>query len=303
MYSLQANNRIDPDPRNPVLKPYYPYLLSDRPSMEDQGILRTLHIHPGTENLTDMALAFGEDMTVALSEISANLRSYAGGDMGAATSIYARRMQTFCNEVQRYQDALLEYREAVKSKSPATAAAKQKALSAFERMQNGFQKELSKITSGIRARKGLPLTNTTRALNIARSSRTAAKLHVMNQAQAHNLVQFAKYGRLLGNGLAVIDFGSRVGNIHNSYKAGGNWEREMFIESLSFALSTLTGAGTVHAGAAFLLMLTPAGWAGLIIGGIVATGAAAAVALTTDSLAKKHSGALYDKIMQWTDVL
>jgi hypothetical protein len=43
----------------------------------------------------------------------------------------------------------------------------------------------------------------------------------------------------LGNGLAVIDFGSRVGNIHNSYQAGGNWERDFFIESSSFAASAI----------------------------------------------------------------
>lgn len=130
--------------------------------------------------------------------------------------------------------------------------------------KKNFQREIKAITSGIRLRRGLPLTNSSRALNIARSSRRIAKLHVFDQVQASRLVQFGKYGRFLGNGLAVIDFGSRVGNIHNSYKAGDNWYREMFIESTSFAASARVGVVAANVGA-FLVALTPFGWIGLIV--------------------------------------
>jgi regulator of protease activity HflC (stomatin/prohibitin superfamily) len=47
-----------------------------------------------------------------------------------------------------------------------------------------------------------------------------AKLRVFDQVQASRLVRFGKYGRYLGNGLAVIDFGSRIDKIHGSYEAG-----------------------------------------------------------------------------------
>ena len=43
----------------------------------------------------------------------------------------------------------------------------------------------------------------------------------------------------------------------------GNWEREMFIESSSFAASAATGIGVVNAGGAALMLLmvaTPVGW-------------------------------------------
>jgi len=38
-----------------------------------------------------------------------------------------------------------------------------------------------------------------------------------------------------------IDFGSRIASIHNEYEAEGDWERELFIESSSFAVSTYAG--------------------------------------------------------------
>ncbi len=46
-------------------------------------------------------------------------------------------------------------------------------------------------------------------------------------------MKFSQQAKLLGNGVVVIDFGSRIGNIRNSYQAGENWGKEMFIESSS----------------------------------------------------------------------
>ena len=57
-----------------------------------------------------------------------------------------------------------------------------------------------------------------------------------------------------------------MGSIHNEYKSSGEWERELFIESNSFAASAITGTTVVNAGAAalaILVMATPIGWVGL----------------------------------------
>jgi hypothetical protein len=110
----------------------------------------------------------------------------------------------------------------------------------------------------------------------------------------------AAYTRFLGNGLAVIDFGSRVGNIHNSYQAGGNWERDLFIESSSFAASAITGTAVVNVGGAalgFLMVATPVGWVGLIVGGIAVAGVAAYSSIRVNSTFKDNGGAWYDSIM------
>ncbi|MDH3327168.1 MAG: hypothetical protein OEM38_10680, partial [Gammaproteobacteria bacterium] len=170
---------------------------------------------------------------------------------------------------------------------------------AFEEMQHKFQLEMGVITNHTKARKGTPLTNPTRATNIARHGRNAAKLHVTSQAQAHDLVNFSKHARNLGTGLVVIDFADRIGKIHNSYRAGGNWEREMFIESLSFTGSTVTGSLVASWGVSaltFTLVATPIGWVGLIIGGAIVVGASASASIYANSELKDNSGNWYDAI-------
>ena len=143
------------------------------------------------------------------------------------------------------------------------------------------------------------MTSPTRALNIARSSRKVAKLDVMSQTQASNLVKFSRHTKLLGNGLAVIDFGSRIGNIHNAYQTGDEWDREMFTESISFAASAVAGTLTVNAGIALIMAATPVGWVGLIIAGVAVAGASAGASMAANYAFKQNSGSWYDSIMKW----
>jgi hypothetical protein len=157
------------------------------------------------------------------------------------------------------------------------------------------------VTSRVNSRKGTVLTNPSRGLNIARSSRNVAKLNVLNKVQANNLVNFGKYARFFGQGLVVIDFGSRVGHVHNSYQAGDNWEREMFIESTSFAAGAATGSIISVAGGSALFCiaaLTPPGWV-LIISGVGVGVMAAGASIKMNEIVKDNSGTLYDRIMDW----
>jgi uncharacterized protein YukE len=250
----------------------------------------TLDHHFAQKDITDMAFDLGEENTIAIAEIAAGLRGYGAASAGAATSVYASRMQGFGTAVQRYQDALLEYRAVFKSNPAAASVARQKVIDAFQKLQKGFQREISIVKSRIRRSKSLALTRPSRGLNIARNSRRVVKLRVFDEVQATRLVRFGRYGRYLGNGLAVIEFGSRVSHIHDSYKAGDDWCREMFIESSSFAASAgggmlVAGYGTAMAGKALacLLAATPAGWV-LVVVGIGVAAAAAGTAILLDSV-------------------
>ena len=288
---------------NPTsLQPYRPYLIGLNPSILDQNLLGQLSSGPIAQNLTDLSLSFGEDNTLALADISAKLKDYNIAMTGASTSMYANRVQGFGLAVKKYQEALLAYRDAVKTSPAARTLAKQKAVSAFNEMQSRFKHELAAVTAASKARKGTPLGNPTRATNIARSSRNVVKLNVTSQVQASNLVKYGKYAKALGNGLAIIDFGTRVGNIQNSYKAGGKWERDLFIESSSFALSTIAGSAAVNVGSAalgLLMVATPIGWVGLIVGGLTVAGLAAGATVITNNAIKNNSGDVYDEIMAW----
>ena len=281
-----------------------PYLLKGRNSTTGTSSLAKISNIPNVKNLTDLSLSFGGDNLVALSMISAKLNEFNIGLMGTSTSVYSKRVGDFADAVSDYQKSLLEFRQAIKSKSPYKAAAKQKAKLAFDKMQNKFRLEVKAVTNQIQSKRGTPMTNFSRGANIARSSRNVAKLDLITPTHADNVVKFTKYSKFLGNGLAVIDFGSRVGNIHNTYKAGDNWEREMFVESNSFIASAATGIGVVNAGAAaltFLVVATPVGWVGLVIGGLAVAGTAAAASIEINDYTKKNSGSLYDEIMKWFD--
>lgn len=173
-------------------------------------------------------------------------------------------------------------------------------------MQNSFKHEVKVVTNQVKSSRGTPLTNFERGANIAKSSRNIAKLDIVSPVQANNIVKLTKHAKFLGNGLAVIDFGSRVGNVHNSYKGGGNWEREMFIESSSFAASAMAGTAAVNVGGAalgFLIVATPIGWVGIIIGGVAIAGAAVTASVVTNDAFKNNSGAWYDSIMKSIGVL
>lgn len=281
------------------LSAFTPYVLGQELSAFDSQLISTLSAPKVANNLTNLSLSFGGENTVALAEMTKKLQEYNVGLMGASTSVYANRLGGFAGAVKEYQDALMAYRGAINSNAAAKSIAKQKAFKGFQNLQIKFKHELNAINAGVKARRGSPLSSPTRATNIARSSRNVAKLDVTSQAQAHNLVKFTQHAKLLGNGLAVIDFTSRVGNIHNEYKAGGEWERELFVESSSFAAGTIVGSIAVKAGLGLLMVATPVGWVGLIVGGVAVAGTAAAVSMGMNSVVKNNSGGVYDSIMKW----
>src|SRR5690554_2271019 len=286
--------------------PNTPYLIGDDPSGIGRGALGQLAPAHVARGLTNLSLSFSGENVVALAEINAKLKEYNSGLMVASTSVYAHRIGGFAGSVKDYQTALMEYRQAARSGSPLKIAKKQQAHAAFRKMQSQFRNELDVVNSQVRARRGISLTSAERATNIARSSRNAAKLNVTSQVQANNLVKFSQHAKFLGNGLAVIDFGGRVGSIHNSFQAGGNWERELFIESSSFVASALTGTAAVNAGGAalgLLVIATPVGWVGLIIGGVAVAGVAAATSIGVNNIVKENSGSWYDSIMKAMGVL
>ena len=285
-----------------ALSAYKPYLFAEDMSALDSQLMTSLSRPSVAKELTNMSLSFGGNNTLALAEITARLQELGLNSIGAATSVYSNRLNSFAEAVKKYQGALLAYRDSSKAKLPSRAMAKQRALLAFQELQFHFKQELKAVNAGINARRGTPLTSATRATNIAKDSRNVASLNLTTQTQTHNLVKFTNHAKFLGNGLAVIDFGSRVGNIRNEYRTGGDWERELFIESTSFAASAIVGTLAVNAGVAalgLLVVATPVGWVGLVVGGLAVAGTAAATSIAINNYTKNNSGNVYDNILNW----
>jgi len=283
---------------NGVMLPYKPYTVGQT-TYNEELILRALRNNNCPQNIHALSSALGEDHIVGVSDSMVKLHDTTSALTGATSTVHAARGDKFVLAVQRYQNTLLAYRNVTQGKGTAgaTKASAGVAVSAaFEDMQKHFQRELS-MTAGLQraSRKGTPLRNRTRALNIARSSRSIKKLELVSTLQAGKLARFSKYGKALGTGVVAIDFASRIGNVQTTYKADGDWERELFVESSSFAVSAVVGGLVVKAGAAalvFLTVATPVGWVGLIV-------TAAAVSMGMNSIVKEDAGDTYDSIMSW----
>ncbi len=280
------------------LSPYTPYLSGEILSDFDRRLVNQLAPKPVSKELTNLALSFGGDNVIALSEISSKFQKYTPGIIGASTAVYTKRIDGFSGAIKDYQDALMAYRHPTKSNPSAKALTKQKIFTSYHKLQAQFGLELNAVTAQVKSSRGTPLSNPKRGMNIARSNRNVAKLNLTTQIQADNLVKFGKHAKFLGGGLAVIDFGSRVGNVQTSYQADGNWERDLFIESSSFVASAATGTLMMNAGLGILLIATPAGWIGLISGGIAIAGAATAGSIQANYFAQKLAGPTYDWIMR-----
>ena len=289
------------------LHPRRPYMIGKRPSQADLAILGTLNKIEKQSHLSEAALALGDEETLAIAQLMSALADNPTTLIGAGASVYGQRVKGLQGAVQTYQQALLQYREAIKTKKSKSAQqmAKQQVHREFTKLQTQFRLEMNVIKNNSRARKGAPLTNVTRATNIARSGRNAAKLHVANQAQAHQLVNMSKKVGYLGNGLVLFDLHQRIARITSSYQDDQDWEREMFVESLSLGGSTVVGAASAAIGASaftFVMVATPVGWVGLIVGGVVVTGAVVGTASTTiltDTIIKEHAYGWYDDLMAW----
>ena len=303
-HQLEMNDLLGLNDSKPsIIKPYSPYIIENTLNDIDRGIYNQLSTlpHSQTKELTQIAQAIGAENTMAIAEVTAKLHDYNLGMIGAATSVYAKRLEGFAGVVQHYQERLFAYRAAVKSNSQAVSLEKTRVNLAFEKMQRNFRHELNIVTERSRglAKKGTPLTHVERGRHIAQSSRTAVKLNVMSQVQASHLMKFSQKAKLLGNGLVVIDFGSRIGNIRNSYQAGENWERELFIESSSFAASATIGITAVNVGNAtlgFLMVATPVGWVGLVVAGLTVAVMSAGVSNAVEHLIKNNASDAYDYV-------
>ena len=212
LYGMEGNFIHGRSGSNPsALAAYTPYVFGEEVSCSSQYLLDRLSNPQQNKQLTNLTLSYGADNVLAMSDIFSKVVDYNIGLVGASTSVYANRLGGFAGAVQDYQDSLLEYADAKQAGKAVKEVARQKLQVAHDKLQTRFKSELKAVTAANKARKGTPLSSVKRATNIANSSRDITKLEVTSQAQAHNLLKFTKHAKVLGNGLAMIDFGSRVG--------------------------------------------------------------------------------------------
>ena len=292
LYQLAKGNSICP---------YTPYPTGATVTDTDRSIAAQLSNPRVAKGLTDFSTAFGAEATIAMATVRKKLEGAGFGGtniINTSGGLYSGKIDRFIEAVKKYQDSLMDYQKHVKTNADKgiIKAAQVKVNQAFANLQTRFQAEMRVINAKVKPNaRGTAMSNPTRATNIARSSRSnhLAKLNVSSQIQASNLVKFGQHAKVLGNGLAAIDFTSRASGVIQTAENGGDWERELFNESLGFAASAYFGGLATSATIGLFLLATPVGWVA-VLATVAAVGVGIGVATATNKAVKKLDDRIYD---------
>ncbi|WDE03353.1 hypothetical protein SG34_018350 [Thalassomonas viridans] len=124
--------------------------INNKPSAEGLSALNQLAPMYISRDLTNLALSFGSDNVLALTQIRNKLHEANIGITGATTSFYNNRVSSFIRAVQQYQNTLMQYRETIEAKSLHKLAAEQKVNQAYKELQSKFHYEMESVTAQIK---------------------------------------------------------------------------------------------------------------------------------------------------------
>jgi hypothetical protein len=131
-----------------------------------------------------------------------------------------------------------------------------------------------------------------------RETRKVSRLDVSSLRQAGNLGRLGKISKRIAPGLVALDLGRRMWHVREVRNAGGDWQREAFVESAGFAVSSsvgfaLTRASVFATGVTAITTRLPS----LTL--VVGSGAVIVTSDTEDAAdksAKESAGWIYDKV-------
>lgn len=283
------------------LSPRVPYLLG---ACHDLGELSVCSmLRPQGPMLTELCFDFGGPSTLALAEITAELRNYGSrglSGIGAGAGLYSSRIENFVEAMRKHQDNMLAYRRATHAGDLAdaaeTAAARSRLVQSGSELNRRFAAEIAISTQRLRPRQRTLMSDRRQMPEIVGRTRKAARLDVASYIEAGELVTLARSTRRIGPWLVAIDLGIRADDVFDDYNAGRDWQRAALTE-VSGAVAG-AGAGALLTGAAAqalsaIAVLTPAGWA-LIFGGVVLAGVIVGGSTAADRAANHAVGSVYD---------
>lgn len=196
----------------------------------------------------------------------------------------ANKATPFIAKIKELDKALVEYRNLSKTVGASRHAAKTKVLNLHKQLNQLFGKEIRGILLKNSSKPGRSiLTNSTRMINVARSGRTAPVLSTA--AGIQKVGAFAKYSKHIGRGAVVLDLGVRGLSIYEKQQRGGDWYRELAVQSGGLFAASATAY--IASGIALSFMLGPFGLIILLVVG-------AAVAIGADHYGQKYGGQFYD---------
>lgn len=287
-----------------VLSPKEPYLLGSDDGRDESVYLSLLAHHAGP--LCDLCQDFGGPTVVALADLVAEIQADHDGPDAlsyaqAATGIYNGRRRQFQQALDRQQGALLDHYRATHGKAPkgvSPAQTREALLRSRQELNTAFRFEIDSALAHSHRRSRLYVPGRVSVPDRVRETRKVSRLDVSSLRQAGNLGRLGKISKRIAPGLLALDLGRRILHVREVRNAGGDWQREAFVESVGFAASAnigsrLTGASVLATGATAIATRSPSMTLVVGYGAVVVTPYAVDF---TDEGAKAIAGLVYDKV-------
>ncbi|WP_439134485.1 hypothetical protein [Pseudomaricurvus sp.] len=296
--------------QNQWLSPHVAYDMSGTATPSTGAILREMNQLPIHQraNLSACVADFGDETSVLAKFYDQHLAGLdltttaqnSNGLAGMGMTALGARTDSFHTAVLQYQQALVQlndYHRVGRVAAQRKLELRNKVIAAYERLNQYYQQELRRIVPADRftKNKGSALSNAERGITLAERPRGRG-IHVATALEGQQISRFAKGIRYAGRGAIALDAGFRINTVHNTYVNGGDWQREVAVQSGGMTASALTGWLTGRAAffalSRIALMATPWGWA-FLIGSSIVTGAV--LAYQADQNVQSRVGNLWDK--------
>lgn len=212
------------------------------------------------------------------------------GIAGGALTLGEQTADYIKDSLKDTREAMLETQEKLKAylKAPygEKIAAKQAYYASHRQVKQKFE-DYIKISSEKRAgqlRKLEFVSNRETWLNRVKSG--VANSNVTDTEAFQSIVRVSRGATIIGRGCIALQVAMDGTEVYNTYREGGDWFEEMTGDLAGLELGIILGS--VFAGVAVALLLTPPGWVIIIAG--------TAGALTGEWIAKEITNSVFKKI-------
>lgn len=276
---------------NTTLPGHFAYNVSPEFALGSRIVTQQFNTLPMTarQNLDQCVADYGEDVHALAEFYERHLANFelpspadVNGVAGVGVAAAQGRTTSFQSALIQYQAALIKLHRHNKVGRVAGAQKikmRQKVTDAYDRLNRHYAQEMRRIIPAQHRNRnrGTALSNAERGITLAERSRGRG-IHVADMYEGQKVSRFAQALRYSGRGIVALDIGFRGQRVHSEYRNGGEWERELAVQTGGLVGSV--GGGSLGANVALTagrlaLAATPMGWA-VVIGSSIAIGAVAA---------------------------
>jgi len=292
---------------NATMPEHFAYDISSESALGSRIVTQQFNSLPMTarQNLNQCVADYGEDVHALAEFYDRHLANFAlpspanvNGLAGVGVAAAQGRTTGFQNALTQYQEALIRlhrHNRVGRVASAQKVQLRREVTEAYDRMNRHYAQEMRRLVPAQHRNRnrGTALSNAERGITLAERNRGRG-IHVADMHEGQKVSRFAQALRYSGRGIVALDVGFRGQRVRSEHQSGGDWEREMAVQTgglLGSVGGGFFGANTALTLGRLALAATPMGWA-VVIGSSVAVGAV--LAYQADKQGQSIVGAAWD---------